>query len=230
MRADGDVTLLSGRQHNTVGQRRGGEVRQVRLLHALRLQPARPATSDWSRAPTTRCSPLSDDEGEPVHFRVREEPAGSCVGGDDTVLSTWRPVARRGDHHLADAPPRPGTYAPTGSAPAAPCTRRGRLRRRPGRRHPTGAPGRHGPGAAPAGDFTGLRDLDGAGAGVQVVEPPARHERPGAPHRPADADGHLPPGRTLAALRRARRPGRTSSGEASQVPPTTAHPTTGDGT
>ncbi|WUH94112.1 DUF2264 domain-containing protein [Streptomyces sp. NBC_00433] len=98
LRSGGDVTLLSGRQHNTWA--RGGPAKYAKFAYSTRFGFSLPV-GDLGLVPGAYDSvlALSDDEGdEPVHFRVREtceDPAASGDGieEDGTVRSTWRPWA-----------------------------------------------------------------------------------------------------------------------------------------
>ncbi|WP_333770756.1 DUF2264 domain-containing protein [Streptomyces sp. IBSBF 2435] len=109
LRSGGDVTLLSGRQHNTWA--RGGPAKYAKFAYSTRFGFSLPAGElGLVHGAYDSTLALSDDEGEPVHFRVREtseDPAatgstgtgsnGSADGGGieeaGTVRSTWRPWA-----------------------------------------------------------------------------------------------------------------------------------------
>ncbi|MFG1810174.1 DUF2264 domain-containing protein [Streptomyces sp. NPDC049040] len=102
LRSGGDVTLLSGRQHNTWA--RGGPAKYAKFAYSTRFGFSLPAGElGLVHGAYDSVLAVSDDEGEPVHFRVREtceDPAASGADGakegiedDGTVRSTWRPWA-----------------------------------------------------------------------------------------------------------------------------------------
>lgn len=101
LRSGGDVTLLSGRQHNTWA--RGGPAKYAKFAYSTRFGFSLPAGElGLVHGAYDSVLAVSDDAGdEPVHFRVRETceaPAatGEQTGTDQvteegTVRSTWRP-------------------------------------------------------------------------------------------------------------------------------------------
>ncbi|NUS13324.1 MAG: DUF2264 domain-containing protein, partial [Streptomyces sp.] len=182
LRSGGDVTLLSGRQHNTWAC--GGPAKYAKFAYSTRFGFSLPA-GDLGLVHGAYDSVLavSDDEGEPVHFRVREtceDPAATGDGSgritaDGTVCSTWRPWADveittwltgAGPWHLRTHRIRTGRALHTAEGGFA-VDREG-----DGTRRETG-PGRA-LAAGPTGDVSGLLDLPGPGAeprGGLVVEP-----------------------------------------------------------
>jgi hypothetical protein len=90
MRSGGDVTLLSGRQHNTWA--RGGEAKYAKFAYSTRFGFSLPVGPlGLEQGAYDSALALSDDEGEPVHFRVRETCEDFAAEGEDTVRGTWRP-------------------------------------------------------------------------------------------------------------------------------------------
>jgi hypothetical protein len=200
MRSGGDVTLLSGRQHNTWA--RGGPAKYAKFAYSTRFGFSLPAGElGLVHGAYDSMLAVSDDVGEPVHFRVREQalppvdlPAHSLRGRprasaghsgssgvsssrdartepDGTACSTWYPW--------------PDVEITSWISAAAPWHLRTH-RIRTGRALHTAEGGfavdRDGglavrtedKGSAvavsAAGDLTGLRDLDGTRAGT-VIEP-----------------------------------------------------------
>ncbi|WP_245771384.1 DUF2264 domain-containing protein [Actinacidiphila guanduensis] len=91
MRSGGDVTLLSGRQHNTWA--RGGAAKYAKFAYSTRFAFSVPS-GDLGLLHGAYDSMLavSDDPGdEPLHFRVRETPLDPHIDQDGTIRSTWRP-------------------------------------------------------------------------------------------------------------------------------------------
>ena len=193
MRSGGDVTLLSGSQHNIWA--RGGAAKYAKFAYSTRFGFSLPAGElGLVQGAYDSMLAVSDDEGEPRHFRVREQcvppvdvPAAPSPGAGDgaaadpqadpqaepdgTVCSTWYPW--------------PDVEITSWISAAAPWHLRTH-RIRTGRALRTaeagfavdrdgGVPLRtEGEGAAvvvsAAGDLTGLRDLDGTRTGT-VIEP-----------------------------------------------------------
>ncbi|MGW5350446.1 DUF2264 domain-containing protein [Streptomyces sp. NPDC004031] len=92
-RSGGDVTLLSGLQQNTWA--RGGPAKYAKFAYSTRFGFSLPA-GDLGLVHGAYDSVLavSDDDGEPVHFRVRETCEEFEASAEDgTVRSTWRPWA-----------------------------------------------------------------------------------------------------------------------------------------
>lgn len=97
LRSGGDVTLLSGRQHNPWA--RGGSAKYAKFAYSTRFGFSLPAGElGLVHGAYDSVLAVSDDAGdEPVHFRVREaceDPAAGeaeGAGDDGTVRSTWRP-------------------------------------------------------------------------------------------------------------------------------------------
>lgn len=88
---DGDVTLLSGLQHNTWA--RGGAAKYAKFAYSTRFGFSLPAGElGLLQGAYDSMLALSDDPGEePVRFRVRTEQEDPAVPDDATVRSTWRP-------------------------------------------------------------------------------------------------------------------------------------------
>jgi hypothetical protein len=93
LRSGGDVTLLSGRQHNTWA--RGGSAKYAKFAYSTRFGFSLPVGElGLVHGAYDSVLAVSDDEGEePVHFRVRETCEDPGVEDDGTVRSTWRPWA-----------------------------------------------------------------------------------------------------------------------------------------
>ncbi|WP_327291689.1 DUF2264 domain-containing protein [Streptomyces sp. NBC_01198] len=103
LRSGGDVTLLSGRQYS--GWARGGPAKYAKFAYSTRFGFSLPAGElGLVQGAYDSVLAVSDDSGEPVHFRVREtceDPAASgdsASGGErldeeGTVRSSWRPWA-----------------------------------------------------------------------------------------------------------------------------------------
>jgi hypothetical protein len=90
MRSGGDVTLLSGSQHNSWA--RGGAAKYAKFAYSTRFGFSLPAgDTGLAQGAYDSVLALSDDEGEPVHFRVRDHQEDPAVEDGDTVRSTWRP-------------------------------------------------------------------------------------------------------------------------------------------
>lgn len=104
LRSGGDVTLLSGRQHNTWV--RGGAAKYAKFAYSTRFGFSLPVGDlGLEHGAYDSVLAVSDDEGEPVHFRVRETCEDAAASGDGsvdgvdgvegegTVRSVWRPWA-----------------------------------------------------------------------------------------------------------------------------------------
>lgn len=92
MRSGGDVTLLSGQQHNRWA--RGGSAKYAKFAYSTRFGFSLPVGElGLEQGAYDSMLAVSDDagEGEPVHWRVREEPVDTATGEDGTIVSTWRP-------------------------------------------------------------------------------------------------------------------------------------------
>ncbi|WP_405580129.1 DUF2264 domain-containing protein [Streptomyces sp. NBC_01190] len=91
MRSGGDVTMLSGRQHNTWA--RGGSAKYGKFAYSTRFGFSLPAGElGLEQGAHDSMLAVSDDPGEPAHFRVREQPADPEVtAADGTVRSVWHP-------------------------------------------------------------------------------------------------------------------------------------------
>lgn len=175
-RSGGDVTLLSGRQHNTWA--RGGPAKYAKFAYSTRFGFSLPAGDlGLVHGAYDSVLALSDDDGdEPVHFRVREtcEDPEALVQ-DGTVRSTWRPWAdveittwltAAGPWHLRTHRIRSGRALHTAEGGFAVDREGDRTRRETG-------PGRA-LAAGPAGELSGLADLPESGAEPReghVVEP-----------------------------------------------------------
>jgi hypothetical protein len=172
MRSGGDVTLLSGLQHNTWA--RGGPAKYAKFAYSTRFGFSLPAGgTGLPHGAYDSALALSDDEGEPVHFRVRETCEDFAVEEDGTIRSTWRPWAdvevttwlgAAAPWHVRVHRIRTARALHTAEAAFA-VDREGPAARRDA-----------GPGyalaAGAAGDFTGIRDLPGGTArSGRVVDP-----------------------------------------------------------
>jgi hypothetical protein len=92
MRSGGDVTLLSGRQHNTWA--RGGPAKYAKFAYSTRFGFSLPAGElGLVHGAYDSVLAVSDDEGDPVHFRVRETCEDPVTEDDGTIRSTWHPWA-----------------------------------------------------------------------------------------------------------------------------------------
>lgn len=93
LRSGGDVTLLSGRQHNTWA--RGGAAKYAKFAYSTRFGFSLPAGElGLAQGAYDSVLAVSDDEGaEPVHYRVRETCEDPACEDEGTVRSTWRPWA-----------------------------------------------------------------------------------------------------------------------------------------
>ncbi|MFC4030468.1 DUF2264 domain-containing protein [Streptomyces polygonati] len=91
MRSGGDVTMLSGRQHNTWV--RGGAAKYGKFAYSTRFGFSLPADElGLAHGAFDSMLAVSDDTGEPTHFRVREQPtAPKILAADGTVRSVWHP-------------------------------------------------------------------------------------------------------------------------------------------
>ncbi|MBY8882067.1 DUF2264 domain-containing protein [Actinacidiphila acidipaludis] len=170
LRSGGDVTLLGGRQHNTWA--RGGSAKYAKFAYSTRFGFSLPAGElGLVQGAYDSVLAVSDDAGEPVHFRVREHGTDVGAAPDGTVWSTWHPwpdveitswISAAAPWHLRTHRIRTGRTLHTAEGGFA-VDRDGEPRTRS-----------EGEGFAvavsAAGDLTGLRDLDGARTGT-VVEP-----------------------------------------------------------
>jgi hypothetical protein len=165
MRSGGDVTLLSGLQHNTWA--RGGSAKYAKFAYSTRFGFSLPAGElGAAQGAYDSVLALSDDTGEPVHFRVRETCEDLLLPDDGTVESTWRPwddveittwLSAAAPWHLRTHRIRTGRTLHAYEGGFA-VDRDGGL----ARREETGAAACA---VSPAGDLSGLRDLDGARTG-----------------------------------------------------------------
>jgi hypothetical protein len=165
MRSGGDVTLLSGLQHNTWA--RGGSAKYAKFAYSTRFGFSLPAGElGAAQGAYDSVLALSDDTGEPVHFRVRETCEDPLLPDDGTVESTWRPwddveittwLSAAAPWHLRTHRIRTGRTLHAYEGGFA-VDRDGGL----ARREETGAAACA---VSPAGDLSGLRDLDGARTG-----------------------------------------------------------------
>ncbi|MYS24225.1 hypothetical protein GA0115240_16151 [Streptomyces sp. DvalAA-14] len=91
MRSGGDVTMLSGRQHNTWV--RGGAAKYGKFAYSTRFGFSLPAGElGLAQGAYDSMLAVSDDAGEPAHHRVREQSADpEVLAADGTVRSVWRP-------------------------------------------------------------------------------------------------------------------------------------------
>lgn len=90
MRSGGDVTLLSGLQHNTWV--RGGPAKYAKFAYSTRFGFSLPAGElGLAHGAYDSVLALSDDEGEPVRFRVREVQEDPETEDATTIRSTWHP-------------------------------------------------------------------------------------------------------------------------------------------
>jgi hypothetical protein len=92
MRSGGDVTMLSGRQHNTWA--RGGSAKYGKFAYSTRFGFSLPGGElGLPHGAFDSMLAVSDDPAgaEPVHFRVRERNEDPVLTGDGTVRSTWHP-------------------------------------------------------------------------------------------------------------------------------------------
>jgi hypothetical protein len=169
MRSGGDVTMLGGRQHNTWA--RGGSAKYAKFAYSTRFGFSLPAGElGLAQGAYDSMLAVSDDEGDPVHFRVREQATDSVTTQDGTVRSTWRPwpdveitswISAAAPWHLRTHRIRTGRALQTAEGGFA-VDRDGGL-----------PVCEEGPGGAlavsAAGDLSGLRDLDGGRTG-RIVE------------------------------------------------------------
>ncbi|WNI14996.1 DUF2264 domain-containing protein [Actinacidiphila sp. ITFR-21] len=172
MRSGGDVTLLSGRQHNTWV--RGGAAKYAKFAYSTRFGFSLPAgESGLEQGAYDSMLAVGEDT---AHFRVREEPADpETAAADGTVRSVWRPwpdveittwLTAAPPWHLRTHRIRTGRALHTAEAGFA-ADRDGAPTRR-----------EESPGAAlavsAAGDLSGLRDLPGSGPGPAAAPRPGR--------------------------------------------------------
>ncbi|MET7452013.1 DUF2264 domain-containing protein [Streptomyces sp. NPDC005574] len=224
MRASGDVTLLAGRQHHP-WVRHGAE-KYAKFAYSSRFGFSLPGGGlGLEQGAHDSMLALSDDGG--AHYRVREEPAASYVTAD-TVLSTWHPW-----------PDVEITTWLTAAAPWHVRTHRVRTGRalhsaEGGFAVDRDAATDRGAGpaqarvSAPAG-LTGLRDLDGRRRGEVVDCLPGTNVLARRTAMPV-LSGRLPPGEHWLRCAVLGAPAGPEAENAWRHPPTTAHPTTGDGT
>ncbi|MEU5592993.1 DUF2264 domain-containing protein [Streptomyces sp. NPDC020298] len=219
MRADGDVTLLAGRQHHPWV--RHGAAKYAKFAYSTRFGFSLPSgTLGLEQGAYDSMLALSDDGGR--HYRAREEPAGWHLRGD-TVLGTWWPW--------------PDVEITTWLTAAPPWHVR-RHRVRTGRTlhtaegafavdRDTGVNRRAGVGyaraSAPAG-LTGLRDLDGVRQGEVVDCLPGTNVLARRTALPM-LTGHIPPGEHWLRCAVLGAPTGPAAEAAWRQPPTT-----GDGT
>jgi hypothetical protein len=180
MRSGGDVTLLSGRQHNTWA--RGGPAKYAKFAYSTRFGFSLPA-GDLGLVHGAYDSVLavSDDTGPegPTHFRVREQPADAEVtAADGTVRSSWQPwpdveittwLSAAAPWHLRTHRIRTGRALHTAEG--------GFAVDRDGGLAVSGAAAGSAVAVSQAGDLSGLRDLGGQdgpdGPGGEPAEPRA---------------------------------------------------------
>jgi hypothetical protein len=165
MRSGGDVTLLGGRQHNTWA--RGGSAKYAKFAYSTRFGFSLPAGELGAvHGAYDSVLALSDDPGEPVHFRVRETCEDPQTPDDATVAATWRPwpdveittwLSAAAPWHLRTHRIRTGRTLHAYEGGFA-VDRDGRLTRRDEDDAAAVA-------VSHAGDLSGLRDLDGARTG-----------------------------------------------------------------
>lgn len=92
MRSGGDVTMLSGRQHNTWA--RGGAAKYGKFAYSTRFGFSAPGGElGLVHGAYDSMLAVSDDPAgdEPVHYRVRERGEDPVTAADGTVRSTWHP-------------------------------------------------------------------------------------------------------------------------------------------
>jgi hypothetical protein len=174
MRSGGDVTALSGLQHGRWA--RAGVAKYAKFAYSTRFGFSLPA-GDHGLVHGAHDSVLavSDDEGEPVHFRVRDHCRGPQADPptdpDGTVRSTWNPwpdveitswISAAAPWHLRTHRIRTERALWTAEGGFA-VDRDGGT---PVRTEEEGAA----VAVSARGDLSGLRDLDGTRTGV-VVEP-----------------------------------------------------------
>jgi hypothetical protein len=171
MRSGGDVTLLSGRQYNHWA--RGGSAKYAKFAYSTRFGFSLPVDG-LGQEPGAYDSVLavSDDEGEqPRHFRVREDQSDPAVEDGDTVRSTWRPwpdveittwLTAAAPWHLRTHRIRTGRALHTAEGGFAVDRDAGLTRRE--------ADDGSALAVNPAGELSGLRDLDGGREG-RVIDP-----------------------------------------------------------
>lgn len=164
MRAGGDVTLLSGRQHNTWV--RGGSAKYAKFAYSTRFGFSLPAGDlGLEQGAYDSVLALSDDQGgAPVRFRVRDTQEDPAAPDHGTVRSTWRPwpdvevttwLTAAAPWHLRTHRIRTGRTLHTAEGGFAVDRDGGFARREEG-------PG-HAVAATAAGELSGLRDLGGPG-------------------------------------------------------------------
>ncbi|MFI9569107.1 DUF2264 domain-containing protein [Streptomyces rishiriensis] len=224
MRASGDVTLLTGRQHHP-WVRHGAE-KYAKFAYSSRFGFSLPnGTLGLEQGAHDSMLALSDDGG--AHYRVREEPSDPQVMAD-TIRSTWRPW--------------PDVEITTWLTAAPPWHVRTHRVRTGRALH--GAEGgfavdrddsadrRAGPGQArvsAAAGLTALRDLDGRRRGEIVDCLPGTNVLARRTAMPVLV-GRLPPGEHWLRCAVLGAPAGPEAERAWHHPPTTAHPSTGDGT
>lgn len=177
MRSGGDVTLLSGQQHNRWA--RGGSAKYAKFAYSTRFGFSLPVGElGLEQGAYDSMLAISDDagEGEPVHWRVREEPVDPATGEDGTVVSTWRPwpdveittwLTAAAPWHLRTHRVRTGRTLHTAEGGFAVDRDGG-----PTVREETAGSALA---VSPAGDLSGLRDLGGARAGRVIDLQPGTH-------------------------------------------------------
>lgn len=168
MRSGGDVTLLGGRQTNAWA--RGGSAKYAKFAYSTRFGFSLPAGElGLVHGAYDSMLAVSDDEGEPVHFRVRERGEDPLTEPDGTVCATWHPwpdveitswISAAAPWHLRTHRIRTGRALHTAEGGFA-VDRDGGLRLR------TESEGEAAAESA-AGDLSGLRDLDGRRTGTVV--------------------------------------------------------------